>query len=132
MCAHYWRVPETADFERLAERVRARRHELGLTQSALATDAGATDRLIRSIELGEERNRHPGTLRAIAAALGWTPDSIDRILAGEEPKAVKLLAPDQEERLLALERQLAELRAEFRAAREEQDAPRNGPESKTA
>lgn len=125
-------MPETADFERLAERVRTRRHELGLTQSALASEAGATDRLIRSIELGEQRNRHPGTLRAIAAALGWTPDSIDRILAGEEPAAKRLLTPDQEERLLALERQLAELRAEIKEVREERDEPRNGPASRSA
>lgn len=128
--AHYYRVPETADFERLAERVRERRHELGLTQAALAAKAGATDRLIRSIELGEERSRHPATLRSIAAALDWSPDSIERILAGEGPEAVKPLTPDQEERLMTLERELADLREHLGLPPRKR--PNGGPQSETA
>lgn len=78
------RVTDEA-LKRLASAVRQRRHELQLTQPELAAASGTTDRLIRGIELGESRDRHPATYRAISVALGWTGDSIDRILAGKDP-----------------------------------------------
>lgn len=119
-------------WSRLADHVRRRREELHLSQQQLGEAAGTTGRLISDIERQARTNFEPATLRAVARALGWTPNSVKLILAGEEPEAVKLLAPDQEERLRALERQLVELRAELKAVREERAGPDNGPASRSA
>lgn len=72
-------------WERLAERIRERRLELGLTQTQLARDAQASDRTIGALERAEQARYHAATLRSVAVALGWTPDSVERILAGDEP-----------------------------------------------
>lgn len=44
---------------------------------------------MRGIEKGEPRNEpDPVTLRKLSLGLGWTPESADRLLAGEQPRDV--------------------------------------------
>lgn len=83
-----------------------------MSQQELATAAGTTDRLIRSVEKAERETFHRGTLRDIAEALGWTRGSIDRILGGGEPQDLEGRTPEWWERLEKVERMLADLMAE--------------------
>ena len=100
----------------VAALVRSRREDARLSQQALATAAGTTDRLVRSIEHAERTTYLPRTLRAISKALGWSADSIHRILDGKEP--IDLGVP-LEEVPADLRVEVARLRAEVDALREE-------------
>lgn len=96
---------------RVAEKVKTRREDAGLTQRQLAERAGTTDRYISAIERAERDTYQQKMLRAIARALGWQPGSIDLILEGGEP--VDADPPDTrsiEERVTALEAELADIR----------------------
>lgn len=99
--------------DQLAQLVRDRRVELGLTQLELAIASGVSESTIRSIEVGG-RGRRPQarTLRDLSQALGWTPDSLR---TGEPQSAGQFPAWDgmtPEEKLDWLEREVAELKAE--------------------
>jgi transcriptional regulator with XRE-family HTH domain len=96
---------------RVAEQVKVRREDLGLTQRQVAIAAGTTDRYISAIERAERDTYQQKTLRAIARALGWQSGSIDLILAGGDPvPAAEVTATRTiEERVTALEAELAEL-----------------------
>lgn len=72
-------------WQKLADLLRERREEQGLSQRDLADAAGTTDRLISAIERTERTTFKPHKLRAIAKAVGWTGDSVNRILTGKEP-----------------------------------------------
>jgi transcriptional regulator with XRE-family HTH domain len=82
--------PEVAPIA--ADRIRRRRHELGLTQEQAAT-AGLTISVAtwRQLESGRAaNNRFTGrTLTAVARALHWETGWADRLLAGDEPEVVK-------------------------------------------
>jgi transcriptional regulator with XRE-family HTH domain len=75
------------DLERVAEYVRARRGELGLTQQQLADRAGVDTGTVSALERGVTwpwaRNR-----AAIARALGWPSGSLAAIGSGGEPGIV--------------------------------------------
>jgi transcriptional regulator with XRE-family HTH domain len=67
-------------------KIRARREALGLTQAEAAARAGVS---LMSWQRFEDPKASPGnsyakTRRSVSAALGWSPDSIDRLLRGEE------------------------------------------------
>ena len=70
---------------RLANAVRSRRLALRLSQAQLAAEAGITERTVRLIEHADDADRTMSTMRGVAQALGWTPESLDLILAGQEP-----------------------------------------------
>jgi transcriptional regulator with XRE-family HTH domain len=72
-------------WKRVATQVRSRRNDRRMSQQELASAAGTTDRLIRSIEKAERTTYLRPTLRAVSEALGWSADSIDRILNGQTP-----------------------------------------------
>jgi transcriptional regulator with XRE-family HTH domain len=72
-------------WQRVATQVRSRRNDRRMSQQELASAAGTTDRLIRSIEKAERTTYLRPTLRAVSEALGWSADSIDRILNGQTP-----------------------------------------------
>lgn len=107
-----------ADFwPAVGEAVRARREELGLTQVELAQAANVSDTTVRVLETARRTNYRRGNLRAIARALRWPDDALDRIRAGRPPdeelaEPVKL---STEERIARLEAELARLRAELAA-----------------
>lgn len=113
-------------WDELAVAVRARRRELGLTQSDVATTGQVSVELVRNIET---RRRTPGRLnprkaRGIESALQWESGSIDAILAGgvATPAAPKSSphaddqppVPDHGDRF-ALARQLVALRSTLAA-----------------
>lgn len=71
--------------------VRQRRVELGLRQEGLD---GVSSMTVRQIEQGTASPSGRGITRvALMRALGWPPDALDRLAAGEDPKH---LAPDSE------------------------------------
>lgn len=88
---------------RLAGAVRARRDELGLKQVELAERAGLSEPTVRVIEGARRSSYQRSTLRALATALGWTPDSADRVLRGDQPL---ILDPSIDDRIAALEARL--------------------------
>src|SRR5690606_26458124 len=97
----------------VGEAVRERREELGIPQAELARRANVSESTIRVLETARRTNYRRANLRAICRALGWPDDAIDRIRAGRPPdeELVEQPAASLEERLDALERELAELRA---------------------
>lgn len=83
------------DWHRVADAVRQRRLLLGLPQGT----GGVSPATWGKIENAKETSYKRRTLVAICRVLRWTPDSIDRLLRGEEPM---LLDPvDEVERLNA-------------------------------
>jgi transcriptional regulator with XRE-family HTH domain len=81
-----------------ADRIRRRRHELGLTQEQAAT-SGLTISVAtwRQLESGRAaKNRFTGrTLMAVARALHWETGWAERLLASEDPEVVKEDPMDQ-------------------------------------
>lgn len=77
--------PDEVAWQVAGDQVRARRVELGLTQqeAAARADVGSSTWLL--LERGRQQSFRSLTLAAVARALRWTPDSIDRILRGEDP-----------------------------------------------
>ena len=72
------------DFEHLAYWLKRSREELGRPQAAAAED-GPSERTVQLWEAGT-LTRVTGPLRRyVIDFLGWTPDSLDRVLAGGEP-----------------------------------------------
>ena len=97
----------------VGDAVRARRETLGLTQVELAQAANVSDSTIRVLETARRTSYRRGNLRAIARALGWPDDAIDRIRAGRPPdeelgEPVRL---STEDRIARLEAELRDLRA---------------------
>jgi transcriptional regulator with XRE-family HTH domain len=91
-----WRV-------RVGAHVEARRGRPSIRQTA--ERAGISEGLWRQIESGrrplrrgevETVNPKPDTRARVCRALNWTPDSIDRLLAGLEPIAVSRQSDDAE------------------------------------
>lgn len=68
----------------VADAIRQRMRELGINQAELIRRSGVSDTTLRKALKGEPvkavQKRYD-----LARALGWTPDSIDRLTAGEEP-----------------------------------------------
>src|SRR5690606_42021409 len=104
---------------RVAALVRSRREDARLSQQALATAAGTTDRLVRSIEHAERTTYQRRTLRAMSKALGGSADSIHRILDGKQP-----LDPGAplEQAPADVRAEVARRRGEVNAVREERRA----------
>jgi transcriptional regulator with XRE-family HTH domain len=65
--------------------IRRRRLRVGMTQEELAERAGISVRGLRKLEAGEITAPRPGTIRAIAAALGVGPGQWDAFRAGSHP-----------------------------------------------
>jgi transcriptional regulator with XRE-family HTH domain len=110
--------------DRVGEPIRRRREQLRLSVRGVARVAGISEGLWRQVESGRRVlaedvirtvSPKPATRAAIAVALGWTPDSIDRLIAGGEPALAAPSAGDTDDEVAA---QLAEL--EERVVRLEQ------------
>lgn len=105
--------------------LRQRMAALALTQAELAKQSGVSDFTLRKIMRGDEGNYRPALLAKIATALGWTPSSIDDILAGGEPSLPEPAPDSIEARLTAIETVLRELREAVRLL---DGSPRRDPE----
>jgi hypothetical protein len=76
--------PRPPHRERLSQLANDRRLELDLTWEQVAEAAGLTYETIRAAR-NDNAEIRPLTRRAIAAALQWTPGSVDLILQGDDP-----------------------------------------------
>lgn len=74
----------SGDWARVAETVKRRRTDLGLSQRAAALRAGLSPTTWGQLETHAQKIDDL-TKPKVARALNWTTDSIDRLLAGEEP-----------------------------------------------
>lgn len=107
------RPVDDTEWARVGDAVRARRESQGMTQLELARAADVSDSTIRVLETARRTSYRAANLRAIARALGWPDDALDRIRAGR-PADERLVPTDSraiEARLDELEGELAELRA---------------------
>lgn len=71
-------------WEQVGDAVRARITELRLTNAEVQRRSGVSDKTLTGY-LNGEPIRRADKARGLCEALGWTPDSIDRILDGDEP-----------------------------------------------
>jgi transcriptional regulator with XRE-family HTH domain len=80
------------DWPRLGSYVISARKAAGFrTRRAFAAAIGVTDRTLAKLEGGERVG--VDTLAAVAAGVGWTPDSPRRILARREPLLLSAVPP---------------------------------------
>lgn len=70
----------------LAEAIETRRTELGLSPTAFAEATGLSLQALRNLRRGEVRRYQDRLTMPVTRVLGWTPDSIDRLLRGEPPQ----------------------------------------------
>lgn len=79
---------EEQDWANLAVEVKRARESTGRTQVEAAVDAGISDQVWSLVERAAQTSYRPRTLSRIAGALGWTPGSIEDVLAGGSPTEV--------------------------------------------
>lgn len=83
---------------RLAETIRRRRLDLGLTQQEAADQGGLSATTWRMAEKYQQAVSDLSQV-AIAKALGWRSDGVARVLAGEEPELADSSPPNPIERI---------------------------------
>ncbi|MBT2477579.1 helix-turn-helix transcriptional regulator [Streptomyces sp. ISL-94] len=74
------------DWDRLGKALQAARLDEGITQEDLADVLGVGRSTIQMIEVGHSYKRPTPTVRAFARRVGWTEDSVDRVLEGGAPR----------------------------------------------
>lgn len=110
------------DWEAVARVIDTRMRELDLTQTELAVRAGVAPETVRELRTNlRSRRRNPRTLAAISEALGWPPERLGDVLAGDvthgsvdgdrdgvkaEVARLRQAVDDLSERLAAVERQI--------------------------
>lgn len=118
------------NWPRLADYVRERRDELGLTQEEVATRGGPSTATLRLIESAAAESYRAKSLRQLEDALGWVPGSARAILADREPHlladsgqaqpdrteaAPERIAPVPDSATVAAAKAIGNLLADFRA-----------------
>jgi hypothetical protein len=63
---------------------------------------------VRLIEHADDADRTMSTMRGVAQALGWTPESLDLILAGQEPVEASAPKPVEDPVVMQMIRELQE------------------------
>lgn len=97
---------------------------LGWSHQRLADEAGVSYNTVNEFLTGRRAWPHPGTRRAIEAALGWSPGSIDRMAdpgsdqsgASQQPQVTVVMGFPAAVVEGATELELAEARARAEAA----------------
>lgn len=85
-----------ADFDGLADRLKARRRKLGLTHSKVHALGGPSVVTLRKMEAAEPVRRRIDTTYPLEQVYGWEPNAIDSFLDfGTEPRVVR--EPDYSE-----------------------------------
>lgn len=79
----------------LRDAVTTRLEELGLSVSEVARRAGVTRQGLAPLIKGERRNYRARLKYPVCDVFGWTHDSIDRLLAGDQPVEVSGPPPDE-------------------------------------
>lgn len=107
----------------VASAIGARCAELGMKQAELVRASHLSDPTIRRFQRGDTKGTTAATRQKLALALGWTPDSIDRLLAGLDARLISLPPADLSSatastllsRLDGLEASIASLQDEIEA-----------------
>lgn len=84
---------EEWDWKALAAAVSSSRRSLGLTQAALAQQAGVNVHTIASLEAGVVRARMPWTIGRIEKTLTWLPGDARLVLTGATAVPRKSVTP---------------------------------------
>jgi transcriptional regulator with XRE-family HTH domain len=71
--------------KRVAVAIRARRDAMALTQVEMSQLSGVSEPVWGDLETARRENFDRRTLVKVCRALGWSPESIDRIRRGEDP-----------------------------------------------
>lgn len=79
------RERETQDWPRAARFVNGRMDELGMTQMDLVRRSGVSDATVRKVMRGTKMAYRQSSLAEISKALGWPPNTLERLSQGEEP-----------------------------------------------
>jgi hypothetical protein len=104
--------PETTNWPAVAAALNERIDELAVTKAELIRKSGVSFKTLDGYLNGEPIQRRDKR-RDLCIALGWTTDSIDRILQGLEPS---LAAPESDvlgDRIDSVEQAVREIRAEM-------------------
>lgn len=75
--------------QHLADAVEARRKALGLTVSDLQERTGLSGQALLNVRRGDVRRYQERLTVPLTRSLGWTSDSIERLLAGQDPIEVE-------------------------------------------
>ncbi|MGW6703540.1 helix-turn-helix transcriptional regulator [Streptomyces sp. NPDC054956] len=81
------------DWDHLGRALQAARLAEGISQEDLADELGVGRSTIQMIEAGHAYKRPTPTIRAFARRVRWTDDSLDRVLAGGQPRTVSPAEP---------------------------------------
>lgn len=76
------------DWASLRAAVQDQLNAIGSTPGEVAARAGLSRETVRPIINGVPGNYRPATLAKVSLALGWTGDSIEKIIAGGTPEVV--------------------------------------------
>jgi len=74
----------------LAKAIEARRKELGLAPGELAQAAGVSVQGLAPLRKGVRKQYQDRLTLSVCRVLGWTPDSIERLLRGEPAQLVEV------------------------------------------
>jgi DNA-binding XRE family transcriptional regulator len=85
------------EWARLGERLKAGRIARDMEQQEVASQIGVKRGAVRNIEVGQVA-KVTMTIRAYARLIGWTDDSVERVLDGGEPTLQESAAGQGEER----------------------------------
>lgn len=80
-------------WEKLAEAVKARRNELGLTQADIARLGGPSPAIVGAIENNRATQLSPRLRRGLDEALQWEAGSVSKVLAGGHAAAINPRSP---------------------------------------
>lgn len=107
----------------LSDRVEARIAALGFSPTTLAEATGLTPQGLLNVRNGVIRKYQRRTTLPLTKALKWTPDSIERLLRGEEPielePADELPQPEAADVVDELATQLARLATDHEELKQE-------------
>lgn len=100
-------------WQAVAQAVLRRRQQLGLTRDEAAARASGSihTRTWAHIEAADKSRYLSSKILTVCTVLGWSHDSIDRIMTGQSPVHIEgIEATEDQFRLATLERELRELR----------------------
>lgn len=92
-------MPAEPDYQRLAQFVKRRRKDLGLTQEQVRGRGGPSSATQRQIERGEPIDYRSGTTQPLEHALEWVAGSVRSVLSGGVPVPYppETVAPDSDD-----------------------------------
>lgn len=94
-------MSDSKGMTRLAEAVRARRAELGLTHDSVLAAGGPSGVTLTKIESASGPVPRPSTLKKLDKALDWAPGSSARVIAGSVPTPLSFASEDDRVRFIA-------------------------------